>query len=126
MSEDAWTRGMGVLNNLGKQYILDLKDCNPNVLDDLEFLKATLSSIMRQTDEALLGESFYHFTPQGVSGLVLANGAHVCIHTWPEFNYAAMDIFTHDNSFDLETAAKQIIERLGSRNPSITELERGA
>ena len=113
------------VNNLGKQYILDLKDCDQQVLDDLEFLKSTLSSVMQQTQDAPLGESFYQFTPQGVSGLVLANGAHVCIHTWPEFNYAAMDIFTHNDSFDLETASQQIIEKLGSRNPSITELERG-
>ena len=110
------------MNNLGKQFILDLKDCNRDVLDDLEFLKETLSAIVRQTHELPIGESFYQFTPQGVSGLVLGNGAHVCIHTWPEHNYAAMDIFTHNESFDLETASKLIIEKLGSRNPSITEL----
>ncbi|MDY6912246.1 MAG: adenosylmethionine decarboxylase [Chloroflexota bacterium] len=114
------------MNNLGKQFILDLKDCNKDVLDDLEFLKETLSAIVQQTHETLIGESFYQFTPQGVSGLVLGNGAHVCIHTWPEHSYAAMDIFTHNESFDLKVASKLIIEKLGSRNPSITELERGA
>ena len=119
-------RGIKVLNSLGKQFILDLKDCKQNVLDDLEFLRETLSSIVQQTQEEPIGESFYQFTPQGVSGLVLGNGAHVCIHTWPEFNYAALDIFTHNESFDLDTASKLIIEKLGSENPSITELERGA
>ncbi len=114
------------MTNFGKQYILDLKDCDPDVLDDLEFLKKTLISTMKQTQEEPLGESFYKFTPQGVSGLVLANGAHVCIHTWPEYNYAAMDIFTHSNSFDLETASRMIIEKLGSRNPTIKEIKRGA
>ena len=114
------------MNHLGKQYILDLKDCDPGMLDNLEALKATLTSVMQQTQEEPLGESFYQFTPQGVSGLVLANGAHVCIHTWPEYNYAAMDIFTHSDSFDLETASRQIIEKLGSKSPSITEIQRGA
>ncbi len=114
------------MNNLGKQYILDLKDCDRDMLDNLEALKATLTSVMQQTQEEPLGESFYQFTPQGVSGLVLAKGAHVCIHTWPENNYAAMDIFTHNDKFDLETASKQIIEKLGSKTPSITEIERGA
>ena len=114
------------MNQLGKQYILDLKDCDQGILDDLEELKATLTSVLQQTQEEPLSESFYHFTPQGVSGLVLANGAHVCIHTWPEYNYAAMDIFTHSDTFDLEKASRQIIEKLGSKNPSITELQRGA
>lgn len=114
------------MHSLGKQYILDLKDCDNKVLDDLEFLKVTLSAVVQQTQEEPIGESFHQFTPQGVSGLVLGNGAHVCIHTWPEYNYAAMDIFTHNESFDLETASELIIEKLGSKNPSITELERGA
>lgn len=118
--------GDTILHSLGKQYILDLKDCDNKVLDDLEFLKVTLSAVVQQTQEEPIGESFHQFTPQGVSGLVLGNGAHVCIHTWPEYNYAAMDIFTHNESFDLETASELIIEKLGSKNPSITELERGA
>ncbi len=114
------------MQNLARQYILDLKDCDPDILDDLEAMKATLTSIMKQTQAEPLGESFYHFTPQGVSGLVLANGAHVGIHTWPEYNYAAIDIFVHDGNFDLEAASKEIISKLGSKNPSITELQRGA
>ena len=114
------------VHNLGKQYILDLKDCDQQVLDDLEFLKTALSAVVQQTQEEPIGESFHKFTPQGVSGLVLGNGAHVCIHTWPEYNYAAMDIFTHNESFDLNAASKLIIDKLGSQNPSVTELERGA
>ena len=111
---------------LGKHFLLDLKDCSENVLDDLEFLKGALSSIARQSQEVTLSESFHHFTPQGVSGLVLASGSHICIHTWPEHSYAAVDIFTHNDSFQPEEAARLIIEKLGSQNPSIVELKRGA
>jgi S-adenosylmethionine decarboxylase len=114
------------LHTLGKHFLLDLKDCSENVLDDLEFLKAALSAIVQDTQEGTLGESFYHFTPQGVSGLVLAGGSHICIHTWPEYGYAAVDIFTHTDSFQPEKAARLLIEKLGSKNPSIVELSRGA
>ncbi|HAZ31966.1 MAG TPA: adenosylmethionine decarboxylase [Dehalococcoidia bacterium] len=114
------------MHTLGKHFLLDLKDCNKDVLDDLEFLKAALSSVAQRSQEETLGESFYHFTPQGVSGLVLANGSHICIHTWPEYGYAAVDIFTHSDSFHPEEAAMLIIEKLGSQNPSIVELKRGA
>ena len=105
---------------------MDLKDCNKDLLDDLEFLKAALSSVMQRSQGEPLGESFYHFTPQGVSGLVLASGSHICIHTWPEFGYAAADIFTHSDSFHPEEAAQLIIDKLGSQNASIVELKRGA
>jgi len=114
------------LHTLGKHFLLDLKDCRENVLDDLEFLKDALSAVVRNAHEGTLGESFHHFTPQGVSGLVLGNGSHICIHTWPEFGYAAVDIFTHVDSFKPEEAAQALIEKLGSRDPSIVELTRGA
>ncbi len=114
------------MHTLGKHFLFDLKDCSADVLDDLEFLKSTLSVIVQDTHGGTLGESFHHFTPQGVSGLVLANGSHICIHTWPEYGYAAVDIFTHADSFQPEEAAKFLIEKLGSRNPSIVELKRGA
>ncbi|MDD5094382.1 MAG: adenosylmethionine decarboxylase [Dehalococcoidia bacterium] len=114
------------MHTLGKHFLLDLKDCSEDVLDDLEFLRAALSSIFQDTQEGTLGESFHQFSPQGVSGLVLASGSHVCIHTWPEYGYAAVDIFTHTDSFEPEKAAKVLIDKLGSRNPSIVELSRGA
>ncbi|MBT9160269.1 MAG: adenosylmethionine decarboxylase [Dehalococcoidia bacterium] len=114
------------MHTLGKHFLLDLKDCNKDVLDDLEFLRAALSSVAQRSQEETLGESFHQFIPQGVSGLVLASGSHICIHTWPEYGYAAVDIFTHSDSFHPEGAAKLIIEKLGSQNPSIVELKRGA
>lgn len=109
----------------GKHLLLDLKDCNKELLDDLEFLKVALSSAAQQAEAKVLGESFYHFTPQGVSGVVLVSGSHICIHSWPEYGYAAVDIFTHNNLFQPEEVAKLIIEKLESKNPSIIELKRG-
>jgi len=114
------------LQTLGKHFLLDLKDCDAAILNDMEAVKSTLCYVVRQSDETPLGESFHQFTPQGVSGLVLGNGSHVCIHTWPEYGYAAVDIFTHSDAFDLESASRFIIEKFGSRNPSVVELKRGA
>jgi len=114
------------LQTLGKHFLLDLKDCDAGILDNMEVIRATLSSVVKRSEDPPLGESFHQFTPQGISGLVLGSGSHVCIHTWPEFSYAAVDIFTHSDSFDLEAASKFIIEKFGSRNPSVVELKRGA
>ena len=114
------------MQTLGKHFLLDLKDCDPAILDDLETLKEILTAVVRQSAQVPLGETFHQFSPQGVSGLVLGSGSHVCIHTWPEYGYAAVDIFTHSDSFDLESASRFIIERFASKNPTIVELKRGA
>ena len=36
---------------------------------------------------------FHPFTGGGVTGVVLLKESHITIHTWPEQNYAALDIF---------------------------------
>ena len=64
---------------LGKHFLLDLKDCNPELLDDLDFVKSSLSSIAQHLGTQVLGESFHRFQPQGVSGIVLITGSHISV-----------------------------------------------
>ena len=113
------------MGTLGKHYLLDLKECNKSCLDDLEFIKDVLSRVATEAGTAVIGESFHRFEPQGMSGAVLITGAHICVHTWPEYGYAAIDIFSHGDSFNLDEAAQLIVERLESKKPAIVELNRG-
>lgn len=73
----------------------------------------------------VLGESFHRFSPQGVSGVVVIAESHLSIHTWPEYGYAAVDIFTCGNTVNPEKAAEVLIEKLGAENPSLMEIQRG-
>ncbi len=42
----------------------------------------------------ILHSHFHHFTPNGgVSGVLVLAESHISIHTWPERNFAAIDIF---------------------------------
>jgi S-adenosylmethionine decarboxylase len=113
------------MGTLGKHFLLDLKQCRNDLLDDPEFVKQVLYAAADEAGSAIVGESFHVFLPQGVSGVVLINGAHLCIHTWPEYGYAAIDIFTHGDSFEPDQVAGLIIEKLESKNPAIVELKRG-
>ena len=78
-----------------------------------------------ETGATVIGEIFHQFSPQGVTGVVAIAESHVCIHTWPEFGYAAVDIFTCGEGFEPIDAASLIIEQLESRSPEITEVARG-
>jgi len=113
------------LNALGKHLLLELKDCDKEVLDDLSFLKSTLLAAASGAGAVVLGESFHRFNPQGVSGVVVIAESHLFIHTWPEYGYAAADIFTCGNSVRPEIAAQILIEKLGVKDYSIQEIQRG-
>ncbi|MFP6635245.1 MAG: S-adenosylmethionine decarboxylase, partial [Dehalococcoidia bacterium] len=51
--------------------------------------------------------------------------SHISIHTWPEYGYAAADIFACGPSFVPRKAADLLIEKLESKDPDGTEIKRG-
>ena len=73
----------------------------------------------------IIGESFHHFSPQGVTGILAIAESHISIHTWPEYGYAAADIFSCGTTFRPMEAANKLAEALGSRSPEIQEIQRG-
>ncbi len=113
------------MNALARHLLLELKICNEEVLDDLDFLKDCLNEAAIQSGATVVGESFYHFSPHGVSGVVNIAESHISIHTWPEYMYAAVDVFTCGEDVDPEKAAALITERLGAQSHSLIELRRG-
>ncbi|MFC2010363.1 adenosylmethionine decarboxylase [Chloroflexota bacterium] len=113
------------MNALGKHILLELKDCDQEVLNDLGSLKATLTAAVSEAGATVLGESFHQFKPQGVSGVVIIAESHLFIHTWPERGYAAVDIFTCGDSVQPEKAVRILVSKLGAKNHSVLEIQRG-
>ena len=105
--------------------LLDLRECDSARLDDLEFIETTLVESARLAQATIVGHTFHKFSPQGVTGVVAIAESHICIHTWPEYRYAAVDIFTCGETVDPRFIATYISERLGSTNPDIRQLSRG-
>jgi S-adenosylmethionine decarboxylase len=113
------------LNALGRHLLVELQDCNRELLNDLSFLRDAMITAAINCGAVVLGDSFHRFSPQGVSGVVVIAESHLSIHTWPEYGYAAVDIFTCGTSVQPEKAAETLIEKLESKNPSQTEIQRG-
>lgn len=113
------------MNALGRHLLVELYDCNKEVLNDLGLLRDVMVKAAVDCGAVVLGESFHHFNPQGVSGVVIIAESHLSIHTWPEYGYAAVDIFTCGTFVNPDKAAEVLIEKLGSKNHSIMEIPRG-
>jgi len=56
---------------------------------------------------------------------VLIAESHICIHTWPEFGYASVDVFTCGCTINPKDAIPLLVEKLEAKESSFMELERG-
>ena len=110
---------------LGRHILLELRDCNAEKLNDLPFLRDTMMHAAEETGATVIGEIFHQFSPQGVTGVIAIAESHLCVHTWPEYSYAAVDIFTCGESFEPREAARMIIDAVESKDPELTEVIRG-
>lgn len=113
------------MDALGRHLLLELRECNKAVLDDLKYLENALVSAAIEAGATVIDKSFHQFAPQGVSGVVLIAESHLSLHTWPEHAYAAVDIFTCGTTVKIEVAADAMIRQLGSKDPSVLEVKRG-
>ena len=113
------------MNALGIHLLLELRSCDSEKLDNLPLIREALLSAAREVGATVLGHTFHKFSPQGVTGVIAIAESHFCIHTWPEFAYAAVDIFTCGESFHPGRAAEIIVQKLDCKEPTILEMKRG-
>ncbi|MBO3799334.1 MAG: adenosylmethionine decarboxylase [Thermoproteota archaeon] len=110
---------------LGKQIIAELYYCDEELLDDLEYVRKTVIEAAKKAETRIIDYRFHKFTPQGVSGVVVIAESHIAIHTWPEYGYAAIDIFTCGNRSMPRLALKHISRALKAKKVRYRELRRG-
>jgi S-adenosylmethionine decarboxylase len=80
------------LRYAGTHLIVDLFGARR--LDDLEHIERTLTRCVEVAGATLLHIHLHHFTPNGgVSGVAVLSESHISIHSWPEADYAALDVF---------------------------------
>ncbi|WP_409526262.1 adenosylmethionine decarboxylase [Nitrincola sp. MINF-07-Sa-05] len=76
----------------GTHLIIDLKGASH--LDNLEVMENALRDAVVAAKATLLHIHLHHFTPNGgISGVAVLAESHISVHTWPERNYAAFDVF---------------------------------
>jgi len=113
------------LKVLGRHLLVEYHRCDPKILNDLERVKKFMLEAASESGATVLDASFHYFTPQGVSGVVVIAESHLAIHTWPEYGYAAVDIFTCGNTVDPWKAFHYLRSTLDSKETSVNEIVRG-
>jgi len=111
---------------LGNQFIVDLYDCGCERFDDLEWVEGVMVEAAQRAQATIVDVVFHKFSPIGISGIVVISESHLAIHTWPEYRYAAIDVFTCGEILDCEAAIAHLGAAFGARQRSVVKVARGA
>lgn len=110
---------------LGKHYILELYDCPAELLSDPTFISEQMNAAAMEMQATIVESNFHHFNPYGVSGVIIIKESHLTIHTWPEYGYAAIDIFTCGKIY-MEKGIDYLKKALKAQGAEVKKMGRGA
>ena len=112
-------------NGLGVHLIMEFYDCNPNLLEKAEVVEKALLKAAREAGLTIIGVKSHQFNPRGATSMVIVGESHLSIHSWPEYGFAALDIFVCGKNPAAKKAAKILIEEFKPGRVEILKMVRG-
>ncbi len=112
---------MGV--ELGRHLIIEFQGCDPEKLTRAEEVEKILLEAARSSELTIMEVKTHFFNP-GATSMVIIGESHLSIHTWPEYGYAAVDIFVCGGK-DPWKACKVMVEALRPKRVKALEIKRG-
>lgn len=112
------------MSALGRHILVEFTGCTPEIMNDVAAIESDMVEAAVKAEMTVINSTFHHFSPYGVSGVVVVQESHLAIHTWPEYGYAAVDIFTCGET-NTWAAFDYLQEKFQAKNYSAIEIRRG-
>ncbi len=107
----------------GKHVYGNLYGCDPEILSDAEELKEIVIKAAKLGNMTLLDVKYWVISP-GVSLVAIILESHITIHTWPEYNFATVDVYTCGKHTDPERAFRYIVRALNAKRVEYSVVDR--
>ena len=110
---------------LGRHILVEFFGCSSEILNDVPTIETSMVEAAKEALSTVINSTFHHFSPYGVSGVVVIQESHLAIHTWPEFGFAAVDVFTCGDCVDPWKSCNYITKKFQAQNMTAREISRG-
>ncbi|PNR97075.1 adenosylmethionine decarboxylase [Petrotoga sp. 9PWA.NaAc.5.4] len=111
--------------SLGRHLIAELYECDEEILNSVEEIEYYMKEAAIKSGATIVTSTFHRFLPHGISGAVIVSESHLAIHTWPEYKYASVDIYTCGESVNPWIAFEYLKEAFKSKRQDVSEYKRG-
>jgi S-adenosylmethionine decarboxylase len=109
----------------GDHYLVDLHGCDPEIISIAEPTEEALLSAAERCGSTIINHHFHQFSPHGVTGVILIAESHFSVHTWPEYGFVAVDIFTSGEKMKPEIAIGILEKAFNADRVDIVRVTRG-
>jgi S-adenosylmethionine decarboxylase len=109
----------------GYHLVMELYGCDAEKINSRKYLHQAVKSAVKRWGLTNLGSRFHQFEPQGVTGFTLLAQSHISLHTWPEYGYLVLDIFTCGDQEQADRLANHFLKRLHPRSVNRQVLRQG-
>lgn len=113
------------MNSLGRHIVVEFYGCTPEILDDVVKIETEMVAAAKNAGATVINSTFHHFSPIGTSGVVVIQESHLAIHTWPEYGFASLDIFTCGDEVNPWLCYKHLLNAFQADHGSAMEMGRG-
>lgn len=118
-----WAIAKNNLNSIGQHLIVDFWGAQQ--VEDPKKLGEFLIEAAKKAGNTPLKFSYHKFNPHGITGILLLAESHIAFHSWPEFDYLAIDIFTCGKKTFPEKALRYLKQKLKPKKIKVLKIERG-
>lgn len=113
------------MNSLGRHILVEFYGGSAEILNDVLLIEASMLNAAQESGATIITSQFHRFPPIGVSGFIVLQESHFAIHTWPEYGYAALDLFTCGFAVNPWIAYDLLKKAFEANHGSTLELNRG-
>lgn len=94
-------------------------------IDGEEEIEKLLYAAAKKANNTPLKAVVHKFSPHGVTGVILLAESHIAIHSWPEYKYVAVDIFTCGRKTQPKAALEYIKKKFKAHEIKVQEIKEG-
>ncbi len=79
---------------MGIHIIAEFLGVGQEKISRVEIAREIMDRVITRSDFKVVSSCFHQFEPHGASAVYLLAESHLSLHTWPEYGYVALDIFS--------------------------------
>lgn len=110
---------------VGTHALWDFYECAPTRLNDVEAIRSLMEEAAVACGATIVESHAHQFEPYGVSSVIVLAESHLAIHTWPEHDFSAVDLFTCSDRLKPTLAFEVLKKGLEAKRVEQKVLRRG-